>query len=78
VSAAVPRLRLAATPRLASPTRRSCSPVKVEHILTNWKLRLAFIVEASIFHWNYLLAVVVGVAIALLRIWLEVRQHEPG
>jgi O-antigen/teichoic acid export membrane protein len=60
--------------------------VKVEYILTNWKLRLAFIVvcigigvwEASIFHWNYLLAVVVGVAIALLRIWLEVRQHERG
>jgi hypothetical protein len=60
--------------------------VKVEYILTTWKLRLAFIVvcigigvwEASIFRWNYLLAVVVCVAIALLRIWLEVRQHERG
>ncbi|MHB8243173.1 MAG: hypothetical protein ACYDHN_14435 [Solirubrobacteraceae bacterium] len=59
--------------------------MRVEYVLTNWKLRVAYLVvtvgigawEAHIFHWPYALCVVVSVAVALLRIWLEVRHHEP-
>ncbi len=64
---------------------RGRRPMRVEYVLTNWKLRLAYLVasvgigawEALIFHWRYALAIIVSVAVALLRIWVEVRQHEP-
>lgn len=64
---------------------RGWHPLRVEYVLTNWKLRVAYLVvavgmgawEAHIFHWSYALGLVVSVAVALLRIWVEVRQHEP-
>lgn len=57
--------------------------MRVEYVLTNWKLRIAYLVvaigigawEAHIFHWRYALGVIVSVAVALLRIWVEVIQR---
>ncbi|HEY1687780.1 MAG TPA: hypothetical protein VGF95_02845 [Solirubrobacteraceae bacterium] len=68
-----------------SPNRRRRRGRDDDYLLTNWKLRGAFVVfvvgigvwEAIIFHWPVLLCVVVAVAVALLNIWWEVRRHEP-
>lgn len=62
---------------------RGWRPMRVEYVLTNWKLRIAYLVvaigigawEAHIFHWRYALGVIVSVAVALLRIWVEVIQR---
>jgi membrane protein implicated in regulation of membrane protease activity len=55
------------------------------YVLRNWKLHAGFVVvgagiglwEAIIFRWPLLLGVVAGIAVALLMIWREARQHEP-
>jgi hypothetical protein len=64
---------------------RDCRPWHVGYALTNWKLRVGYIVVAACIGWwfahthhaNPLLGIALGVCAALLRIWLEVRQHEP-
>jgi hypothetical protein len=74
------------TPRRARRRRwRDRRPWRVGYVLTNWKLRVGYIVVAAcigvwmahIRHANPFLGLAVGICGALLRIWLEVRQHEP-
>jgi hypothetical protein len=74
------------TPRRARRRRwRDRRPWHVGYVLTNWKLRVGYIVLAAcigvwmahIRHANPFLGLAVGICGALLRIWLEVRQHEP-
>jgi hypothetical protein len=56
-----------------------------DYVLTNWKLRSAYVLFAALLGlWvgivcqsPLLLSVLVAVAVALLRIWREVRRHEP-
>jgi hypothetical protein len=74
------------TPRRARRRRwRDRRPWHVGYVLTNWKLRVGYIVVAAcigvwmahIRHANPFPGLAVGICGALLRIWLEVRQHEP-
>jgi hypothetical protein len=74
------------TPRRAPRRRwRDRRPWHVGYVLTNWKLRVGYIVIAACIgvwmaharHANPFLGLAVGICGALLRIWLEVRQHEP-
>ncbi len=74
------------TPRRARRRRwRDRRPWHVGYALTNWKLRVGYIVVAAcigvwmahIRHANPFLGLAAGICGALLRLWLEVRQHEP-
>jgi hypothetical protein len=74
-----------------SPRRRRCRvldwrpPLHDQYVLTNWKLRAAFVAlgagvglwEALIFGWPLALGVAAGIVVALLKIRQEMRKHEP-
>jgi hypothetical protein len=65
--------------------RRRWRPWHVSYALVNRRQRVAYVVFAACLgafflgerHQSAALGVVIGVLAALLRIWLEVRQHEP-